>query len=148
MIDQTKAYGIVLYKKTKNNIYILLCKSVNSNTKWGFLKGCAKQSDLTPKQTAQREFREESGILIDQRNFEKAFYQNNEEKLIGLYLVDGTNMPFLNNYFDFEGKLHKKYLSHENSHVKYFSIHNLPPLKKKQKQVAKEIIEYLNTKII
>ena len=145
-MKQIKAYGIVLFKRSFNKTSILLCKSVDSKYKWGFLKGGTNPRDLTAKQTAQREFREESGILLDQKNFEKYFYQNNKKKFIGLYLVDGSNMPFLNNYLDYEGKLYKNYLSHENSVVQFFDIDRLPKIKKNQAVVIEDILEYLRKK--
>jgi len=46
MINKIKAYGIALYIKKNNSTKLLLCKSINSNTKWGFLKGVEDDNDL------------------------------------------------------------------------------------------------------
>jgi ADP-ribose pyrophosphatase YjhB (NUDIX family) len=142
MTNKVKAYGIALYIKQKNTIKILLCKSVNSKRKWGFLKGVEISKDNNPKQTAKREFEEESSIPIDKDVFEKYFYQINKNKDIGIYLVNGTNLNYINKYFK-DDSLLKKYINEENEKVQFFDIDKLPPIKKKQKKILPQILKYL-----
>ncbi|MBT3280518.1 MAG: NUDIX domain-containing protein [Campylobacteraceae bacterium] len=147
MINKIKAYGIALYIKKNNSTKLLLCKSINSNTKWGFLKGVEDDNDLTPKQTAQREFEEESGIYIQQNLLTKYFYQENEDKDIGIYLVNASKLDYINKFFKNDYLL-EKYLCDENEIVKLFDIHNLPPFKKKQIKLLSHIIDYLEKDIL
>lgn len=136
-----KAYGICVYKKETNTIKILLCKSIQSSEKWGFLKG-VQESLETKEQTAIREFKEESSIIINKNNLEKYFEQQNKQKDIGIFLANYKNIPNIDSYFE-ENQLYPKYLSWENSKVKFFSIEQLPKIKKKQKLMVLEIINYL-----
>lgn len=136
-----KAYGVCLYKKEFNHTKILLCKSTLSKEKWGFLKGVQENFELK-EETAIREFKEESSIIISISNLEKYFEQINDDKDIGIFLVDYYKLPMIDQYF-FQDKLYKKYLSWENSDVEFFSIDSLPKIKKKQKHLTKEIIAYL-----
>ncbi len=136
-----KAYGICLYKEQGNSIKILLCKSVKSFDKWGFLKGV--REDLENKeQTAIREFKEESNITVSTKHFEKYFEQENESKDIGIYLVNYDNIENIDKYF-YKDKLLEHYLSWENSQAKFFDIDNLPNIKKKQFNLTNDIIDYL-----
>ena len=136
-MTKVEAYGICLYKKEKNSIKILLCKSVQSFERWGFLKG-VKESDESPKQTAAREFMEESGICVKIDMLEVQVFQKNDKKDIGIYLVNANKIKDLEKYF-FGDELHKHYLSWENSRVKFFDIKKLPKIKKKQILIAKQI---------
>ena len=45
MRSHVKAYGVVPYVVTKNDIKILLCKSVASKDKWGCLKGTKNSNE-------------------------------------------------------------------------------------------------------
>jgi len=147
MINKIKAYGIAIYIKKNNSTKLLLCKSINSNTKWGFLKGVEDDNDLTPKQTAQREFEEESGIYIQQNLLTKYFYQENEDKDIGIYLVNASKLDYINEFFKNDYLL-EKYLCDENDIVKFFDINDLPPFKKKQIKLLSHIIDYLEKDIL
>jgi 8-oxo-dGTP pyrophosphatase MutT (NUDIX family) len=130
-----KAYGVCLYKKEKNTYKILLCKSVKSKNRWGFLKGVKLKGESTI-QTAIREFTEESGISIDKDILENYIVQKNELKDIGIYLANAKNIKELDKYF-YDDTLHNNYLSWENSKVKFFDINKLPLIKKKQTQIIK-----------
>ncbi len=141
MKNNIKAYGIVIYKKEKNDIKILLCKSVKSKTKWGCLKGL-KENKEDIKACAKRELYEESSIKVDMSLYEKYFEQKNKEKDIGIWLVNAKNIQNLEDMF-IEDKLKENYLSWENSKVKFFSIYNLPQIKKKQEKLLKEIKDFL-----
>ena len=141
-MGKIKAYGICLYKRENKSIKILLCKSINSHNKWGFLKGVELEGE-TKKQTATREFFEESSIKIPQYLLENYFEQENPTKDIGIFLVNFDKIKKINVFF-MNGKLYNRYLSWENSEVKFFDIKNLPTIKKKQKKLLKDITRYLN----
>lgn len=143
-MGKMEAYGIVLYKIEKETIKILLCKSVKSREKWGCLKGM-KTSSENSRECAKREFFEESSIKVETYLFEEYFEQKNEEKNVGVWLVNTSKIPNLRNYF-FEDKLLDNYLSWENSKVKFFDINKLPTIKKKQKKLVKEIKDFLQNK--
>jgi len=140
-MEKIKAYGICLYKYDENSIKVLLCKSANSIERWGFLKGVANAHE-TPEETAIREFKEESSISVSKDSLEDFFIQKNELKNIGIYLVNSDKILDLNHYFN-NGVLYSKYLSLENTDVKFFDITDLPLIKKKQKYLTQEIITHL-----
>ena len=136
-----KAYGISLYKVNKNSIKILLCKSVSSKNRWGFLKGVQDKGEAD-FQTAIREFKEESSITVEKKYLEKYFEQKNKQKDIAIYLVNYNNIKDIEKYFTNE-KLQKKYLSWENSDAQFFDITKLPNIKKKQSKLIQDVIKYL-----
>ena len=140
-MEKIKAFGICLYKFNKDSIELLLCKSVLSHNRWGFLKGVALKGE-SEEETAIREFSEESGIDVDEKYLEDFFMQKNEFKNIGIYLVNAKNIRHLEEFFK-DGLLKKVYLSHENSEVKFFDIKHLPLIKKKQLFLTKEIVKFL-----
>ncbi len=140
MATKIKAYGICLYKKTPHTTKILLCKSVHSKTKWGFLKGGQDQSE-NKAETAIREFFEESSIEVEIKYLEKYFVQINQKKDIGIYLVNYKNIKDADNYFENE-KLHKHCLSWENTKVEFFDIAKIPKIKKKQYKIMNSIIQH------
>jgi ADP-ribose pyrophosphatase YjhB (NUDIX family) len=137
-LKKIKAYGICLYKNTGNSIEVLLCKSANSNERWGFLKGVA-HIDEEPIETALREFQEECNIKIKKEELGDFFIQKNELKDIGIYLVAYNES--LNKYFH-NGILYENNLSEENTNVEFFKIDKLPLIKKKQKYLTQEIVKY------
>jgi len=141
-MEKIKAYGICLYKYKQNSIELLLCKSVKSFHRWGFLKGVALLNEQ-PEETAIREFFEESGILVDKKNLENYYFQKNELKNIGIYLVNYNSIFNADRYF-LNGVLQTKHLSHENSEVRFFDINQLPIIKKKQSLLTKEIVKHFN----
>ena len=143
-MDKIKAYGILLYKIEKRSLKILLCKSVKSLDKWGCLKGMQTGNE-TAKECAKREFREECGISVETYLFEEYFSQENEEKDIGIWIVNANKIHELHRYFT-EDKLHENFLSWENSKVKFFDLKELPNIKKKQKTLVKEIKGFLQNK--
>ena len=145
MKSHIKAYGLVPYLVSKNDIKILLCKSVSSKDKWGCLKG-VKVKKEDPYLCAQRETFEESGIYIHTELFEDYFEQINYEKDVGIWTVNIENVDDHEKYF-INNTLKSNYLSWENSSVKFFSIDDLPPLKSKQKKLIKEIKDFLKSKL-
>jgi len=136
-----KAYGICVYKKELYTTKILLCKATTSNEKWGFLKGVSESFE-SKEETAIREFKEESSIIVSKYNLEDYFEQENKDKNIGIFLVNYKNIPGIELYFNGD-QLFPKYLSWENSKVKFFPLDKLPKIKKKQKNIFKDISEYL-----
>jgi len=146
MKSHIKAYGVVPYLVTQNDIRILLCKSVKSKDKWGCLKGL-KEKDENAYECAQRELFEESSIKVEIGIFEDYFEQINLEKDIGVWLVNASNIEGLESMFVNE-KLKNNYLSWENSKVKFFSIYDLPDIRSKQIILVEEITKSLkNSKL-
>ena len=144
MRSHVKAYGVVPYIVTKNDIKILLCKSVASKDKWGCLKG-TKNSNESAYECAKREFFEESSISVESALFEDYFEQINIDKDVGIWLVNGNNIENLDSFF-VDDTLKKNFLSWENSKVKFFSLNNLPRIKNKQETLLKEITDFLRNK--
>ena len=143
-MNKTKAYGICLYRKKSNSVKILLCKSVSSLQKWGFLKGVQEKKESNT-QTAIREFQEECGIKIDKKYLEKYFEQKNTNKDICIYMVNYDNISNINTFF-VNDKLLSNHLSWENIQVKFFDIEKLPEVKMKQEKLTNELITYLKRK--
>ena len=144
MRSHVKAYGVVPYVVTKNDIKILLCKSVASKDKWGCLKG-TKNSNESAYECAKREFFEESSISVEIALFEDYFEQINIDKDVGIWLVNGNNIENLDTFF-VDDTLKKNFLSWENSKVKFFSLNNLPRIKNKQETLLREITDFLKNK--
>jgi ADP-ribose pyrophosphatase YjhB (NUDIX family) len=144
-MNKEKAYGICLYKITKQKkIKVLLCKSVNSKQKWGFLKGVSLKFEQN-KRCAQREFFEESGIFVDIKKFEEYFEQKNPTKDIGIYLVNYDNVNDVDEHF-LDDDLISDCISKENSKVKFFDLKQLPKIRSKQKKIAYDIKDFLQNK--
>ena len=131
-MSHTKTYGIVPYIVTKKGVKILLCLDVASNDKWGCLKG-TKVKNETAFMCAKREF------------FEEYFEQINQEKDIGVWLVNASNIENMDRYFN-GNTLKSEYLSWENSKVKFFSLKKLPKIKSLQKKLVSEIKDFLESK--
>jgi len=143
--NHIKAYGLVPYLVKNDKIKILLCKSVTSKDKWGCLKG-VKLKKENPYICAQRETFEECGIYFHTELYEEYFEQINYEKDIGIWTVNIENIEDYEEYF-VNNSLKSNHLSWENSSVKFFNIDELPPLKKKQKNLILEIKDSLKSKI-
>ena len=144
MKPHVKAYGVVPYLVSKDDIKILLCKSVASKDKWGCLKG-TKTKNETAFECAKREFFEESSINVEIALFENYFEQLNIDKDVGIWLVDSMNIDNLDKFFT-NDTLKTNYLSWENSKVKFFSLNNLPRIKSKQINLLNEIKDFLQSK--
>ena len=143
-MEKIKAYGILLYTMNKKGTKVLLCKSVKSLNKWGCLKGMQDGSE-TAKECAKREFFEECSIKVETYLFEDYFYQENDEKDIGIWIVNANKVKDIENYF-LDDKLYDNYLSWENSKVKFFDINELPIIRKKQIQLIEDIKDFLQNK--
>ncbi|KLD98390.1 NUDIX domain-containing protein [Aliarcobacter butzleri] len=144
MASLVKAYGIVPYYVKGDDIKILLCKSVASKDRWGCLKG-TKTRNETAYECAKREFFEESSISVDVALFEEYFEQLNDDKDVGVWLVNFKNIENIEKYFT-NDTLKEQYLSWENSKVKFFPLNNLPKIKKKQQDLINEIKDFLKSK--
>lgn len=144
MDKKIKAYGVAVYKIQNEVIKILLCKSVKSFDKWGCLKG-VQDINEDEKECAKREFFEESSISVDINLFEEYFFQMNDEKDIGIWLVNGEKIKNLDSFFR-NDELYTYLLSWENSKVKFFDIEKLPKIKKKQKKLVNCIKDFLQNK--
>lgn len=144
MASLVKAYGIVPYYVKGDDIKILLCKSVASKDRWGCLKG-TKTRNETAYECAKREFFEESSISVDVALFEEYFEQLNDDKDVGVWLVNFKNIENIEKYFT-NDTLKEQYLSWENSKVKFFLLNNLPKIKKKQQDLINEIKDFLKSK--
>ena len=144
MANKIKAYGVCVYRKVNNQYEILLCKSVMSRDKWGFLKGVVIGNEGI-EDTALREFEEESSIQINKKYFEEFFIQENESKDIGIYLLNANNIKSLDTYFT-NNSLKNNYLSWENSKVEFFNLNKLPSIKSKQTVILNCIFEVLVNK--
>lgn len=144
MDNKILAYGVCLYKVEEKSIKILLCKSISSLERWGCLKG-VKAKKESPQECAAREFSEESAIPVSIDDFEEYFEQKNDEKDIGIWLMNANKIRNLNNYI-IDDRLLSNYLSWENSKVKFFSLDKLPKIKTKQQFLLKEIKDFLQSK--
>lgn len=142
--SKIKSYGIVPYFVDKKDVKILLCLGVASNQKWGCIKG-SKNRNENALLCAKREFFEESSINIDIAIFEEYFEQINIEKDIGVWLVNASNIDNFSKYFE-NNRLKGEYLSWENTKVEFFSIKKLPKIKSKQKELIKQIKDFLGSK--
>jgi ADP-ribose pyrophosphatase YjhB (NUDIX family) len=138
------SYGICLYKVEKDSIKILLCKSSISRIKWGFVKGHAQISEPA-KTAAVREFFEESTISIDESDLEDGFKQINENKDVYIWLVNADNILSLDSKFD-GNKLKEENLCFENDQIRFYDTRSLPPLKRNQKFMIREIAKFLEEK--
>ena len=145
MIDECKkAFGLCIYKIKKNRIQILLCKSTKSRDAWGFLKGVLLKNESI-KACAQREVEEESSIFVKKQYFEEYFEQKNKDKDIGIWLVNASHLSSLDEKF-LEDKLLDNHLSWENQKVKFFSLNDIPKIKKKQIHLLDDIKDFLQNK--
>lgn len=144
MAIHKKTYGIVIYKVEKKDIKILLCLGFSSDDKWGCLKG-SKFKDESAFMCAKREFFEESSIMVDIALFEDYFEQINRDKDVGIWLVNASNIDNLDKYFE-KDSLKKEYLSWENQKIKFFSLKKLPKIKSLQKDLVKNIKDFLESK--
>ena len=64
----------------------------------------------------------------------------NWKRILNAQNIEGLEDMFLQN------KLKENYLSWENSKVKFFSLDDLPNIRKKQKKLIKEIKDFLKSK--
>jgi len=139
--QKEQSFGICLYKKSKDNIKILLGSSPLTKNKWGLLKGKLEPEEKR-KDAAIREFYEESGIKILKIDLENYFYQKNKYKDIGIWtsnfykISEYDKNKFYKDYLNFENKK-------ENAEIKWFDIENLPLLYNNQSRIIKKIIEKL-----
>ena len=80
------SYGICPYKVVNRSFCVLLNKT-SKKSHHNFFKGKSEKNE-TIKETAIREFKEETGVLLQERDLELCFFQSNKKKNIGIFLVD------------------------------------------------------------
>jgi 8-oxo-dGTP pyrophosphatase MutT (NUDIX family) len=89
------SYGIAPYTIISGNFFVLLNKT-SEESYYNFFKGKIEDSE-TIKDCAVREFYEEAGIKVNQKDFEDYFYQKSTRKDVGIFLVDWAkyqHLPF------------------------------------------------------
>ena len=94
------SYGIAPYQIMNGYFYILLNKT-SEESFYNFFKGKIETNE-TIYECAIREFREETGILVDENLLEDYFYQKSPRKDVGIFLVDWAT--YHNQPFDFQEK--------------------------------------------
>jgi len=137
-----KSYGIAPYLVKENKIYIFLCRASDSRYKWGFLKG-TKSVKETPKECAVREFYEESKIIVDDKNFEEYFEQDNDRKDVGVWIINSQHIKNLDSFLNKNLTLKAKYRSKEISEAAFFDIDEFPPIKNNQYQMMFKVVDFL-----
>jgi len=98
-----KSFGIVPYLFYQNRIWIYIYE--NKNEEFLFFKG-KQEKDETIKETAIREFYEETNIKIKKEYLEKYFETKTKNKKIGLFLVNAKN---INEFFENKNKVEDIY---------------------------------------
>jgi len=142
--NHKKAYCLCIYKISKKSIKVLLCKGVKSRDSWGFLKGVTLKNE-DEKCCAQREVEEESSLYVKKQYFEEYFEQLNDEKDVGIWLVNASCIDDMDDKF-MDDKLFDNFLSWENQKVKFFSLEDLPLIRDKQMYIMKDIKDFLQNK--
>jgi len=86
------SYGVCPYKIEERKIFLLLNKT-SSVSDWNFFKGKQEENE-TVEETALREFYEEAGVMLEERDLEDFFYCKNPKKDIGVFLYSYQNEEF------------------------------------------------------
>lgn len=141
-MEKERSFGICFYRfnKKTNNTEILLGQHLFTLNKWGLIKGRMEENE-NKKETAIREFFEETGIKLKFKYLEKYFFQKNFHKDIGIFMYNSENVKFHKSYFKND---ELKYRTIENETIKWFPINELPIIHNNQKEMLKEIKEYIN----
>jgi len=127
------SYGLAPYLII-NGYYHILMNKTSEDSFYNFFKGKIEK-DETIEQCAQREFFEETGILVSTKHFEKYFFQKSPRKNIGIFLVDWTK--YMNMLFDFQKK--------EIWSVSWVRLKEVN-ISKNQQKIAQKIITYFESK--
>jgi len=125
------SYGVCPYKIEERKIFLLLNKT-SSISDWNFFKGKMEQ-DETIVETALREFFEEAGVMLQERDLESYFACKNPKKDIGIFLYS-----YQNERFKFDKR--EIYLA---EWVELYSIR----VSKNQRKILNDIILYFKTKL-
>jgi len=125
------SYGVCPYKIEGRKIFLLLNKT-SSVSDWNFFKGKLEQ-DETIVETALREFYEEAGVMLQERDLESYFACKNPKKDIGVFLYS-----YQNEKFEFDKR--EIYLA---DWVELYSIQ----VSKNQRKILNDIILYFKTKL-
>ena len=89
------SYGICPYTIISGNFFVLLNKT-SEESFFNFFKGKIEDGE-TIKECALREFGEETGINVQEKDLEEYFFQKGSRKDVGIYLVDWAkynHIPF------------------------------------------------------
>jgi len=81
-----QSFGICPYQIMNGFFYVLLNKT-SEESFYNFFKGKTEEGEIV-KETAIREFYEETGIKISESDLEDYFFQKSPRKDIGIFLVD------------------------------------------------------------
>lgn len=95
IMAKEKSYGIAPYVIMNGYFFVLLNKTSRTSY-YNFFKG-KEEDNESKKDTAVREFFEETGIQVEKEDLEDYFEQKNPRKDIGIFLVDFTkynHLPF------------------------------------------------------
>lgn len=98
-INEEISSGAVLYKKENNKIKFLLVYS-KRNSEWGFPKGHIEKGE-TEIEAAKREIFEETGIKLNNDDFDKTFRFSDTYKIKGTLpstkgkIIDKTSVYYL-----------------------------------------------------
>jgi len=90
-----KSYGIATYLIISGYFYVLLNKT-SKKSFFNFFKGKIEKNE-TIKECSIREFKEETGVLVEENDLEDYFFQNSTRKDVGIFLVDWSkyqHLPF------------------------------------------------------
>jgi len=93
-----KSYGVAPYLIINGQYYILLNKT-SEHSRYNFFKGKIEEGE-TIAQCAKREFWEETGVEVDERDFEEYFFQKSSKKDVGIFLINWSK--YINKKFQFQ----------------------------------------------
>jgi len=94
------SYGICPYQIMNGYFYVLLNKT-SEESFYNFFKGKIEEGE-TPNSCAKREFFEETGVQVQEEDFEDYFYQKSPRKDVGIFLLDWAK--YQNSKFHFQEK--------------------------------------------
>jgi len=127
------SYGVAPYTIINGYYYVLLNKALDNNL-YNFFKGKLENTEST-KETAIREFYEETGVLVDINDLGEYFYQNSKRKNVGIYLLDWSK--YKDKKFHFQKS---EIWSASWVHIESAEVSN------NQKKIVKYIQQYFNKK--
>jgi len=125
-----KSYGICPYKIKDNSVFILMNKT-SKNSEWNFFKGKIENEGVID--CAIREFKEETGVKIKEKDLEDFFFQQNKRKDIGIFLVDWS-------LYKDKFKFNKREI-YKGKWIDIFKNKNLK-VSKNQKEIYNQIVTY------
>ena len=94
------SYGICPYAIISGHFFVLLNKT-SEESYFNFFKGKIEDNE-TIKECALREFKEESGVEVSEKDLEDYFYQKSPRKNVGIFLLDWSK--YQDSIFQFQKK--------------------------------------------